>query len=170
MSKLWRTLIAGPLVLTALAVPAHADAIGPDAAVCDAGRQPSVLVRVEGFKARTGKLRVQIYGGNADEFLEKGKWLKRIDVPVTRAGTMNVCVGLPAAGNYAVAVRHDVDGNGKSGWSDGGGFSRNPHLSLTNLKPKHSAVVIPVGAATRTVDVVLNYRSGLSIRPIEGTR
>ena len=170
MSKLLRALIAAPLVVVAFAAPASAGALGPDAAVCDAGREPSVLVRVEGFKARTGKLRVQIYGGDPAEFLEKGKWLKRIDLPVTRSGTMDICVGLPAAGNYAVAVRHDVDGNGKSSWNDGGGFSRNPHLSLTSLKPKHSAVVIPVGAATRTVDVVLNYRSGLSIRPIEGTR
>lgn len=170
MSKLLGTLIAVPLALMASALPAQASVLGPDAPVCNAGNKPAVLVRVDGFKAHTGKLRVQIYGGNADEFLEKGKWLKRVDLPVTAAGPMTVCVALPAPGNYAIAVRHDVDGNGKSGWSDGGGFSRNPRLSLTSLKPKHSAVVIPVGATARPVDVVLNYRSGLSIKPVGAAR
>jgi len=170
MSKLLRSQIAVALALMASAIPAHADALGPDSSVCNAGNHAAVLVRVEGFKAHTGKLRVQIYGANPEDFLAKGKWLKRIDLPVTPAGRMDVCVALPAPGNYAIAVRHDVDGNGKSGWSDGGGFSRNPRLSLTSLKPKHSAVVIPVGATPRAIDVVLNYRSGFSIKPIGPAR
>ena len=51
---------------------------------------------------------------------------------------------MPRAGRYAVAVRHDVDGDGND-WGDGGGFSRNPKLSLLNLKPKYQNVAIPVG-------------------------
>ena len=38
--------------------------------------------------------------------LVRGKKLKRIDLPVTRAGAMNVCVAVPKPGNYAIAVRH----------------------------------------------------------------
>lgn len=104
--------------------------LGPDAAVCRRGDSPSVLVHIPAFKQRTGKLRVQIYGSNPADFLAKGKWLRRVDLPVAHSGAMDVCVALPRPGNYAVAVRHDLDGNGKSGWSDGGGFSRNPSLAV----------------------------------------
>jgi len=167
MSKLVAVAIAASLVLIAPAA-AQARPIGPDAAICENGRSAAVLVRVDGFKKRTGKLRVQIYGSNPDEFLAKGKWQKRVDLPVAESGPMEVCVGLPEAGNYAVAVRHDLDGNGKSGWSDGGGFSRNPKISLFDLKPKYAEVYIPVGNSVRPVDVILNYRSGLSIGPVRG--
>ena len=62
---------------------------------------------------------------------------RKINVPVTRAGPMRICVALPGAGRYAVAVRHDVNGNNRSrDWSDGAGFSRNPRISLTNLRPQ----------------------------------
>jgi hypothetical protein len=65
-----------------------------------------------------------------------------------------------------VAVRHDADANGKSGWNDGGGFSRNPKISLIDLKPTLNEVAIPVGNGVRPVNVVLNYRRGLSIGPV----
>jgi uncharacterized protein (DUF2141 family) len=79
---------------------------------------------------------------------------------------MNVCVAVPAAGTYAIAVRHDADNNGKTNWNDGGGFSNNPHLSLLKLKPSARAVSVAVGSGVKVVPVVLNYRSGLSIAPI----
>jgi uncharacterized protein (DUF2141 family) len=125
-----------------------------------------VLVNVSGFKARSGELRVQLYGSNPADFLESGKKLRRIDVPVTQSGPMRVCVAVPGPGTYAIAVRHDLDGNGKSGWNDGGGFSRNPEISLTRLKPKHNQVAFAVGNDVKPVDVVLNYRHGLSIGPV----
>jgi uncharacterized protein (DUF2141 family) len=127
-----------------------------------------VLVRVDGFKARQGMLRVQVYGSNPADFLAKGKKLRRVDVPVARSGRMEVCVDLPGPGNYAVAVRHDVDNNGRSGWNDGGGFSRNPRISIVHLKPDFSDVVIQVGRGVRPVDITLNYRRGFSIGPVEG--
>lgn len=173
MSKLLRVIgpsllaLCAPAAMVAGAQPAAAVVLGPDAASCAPGASgPAVLVRVEGFKARTGELRVQVYGDNPDEFLAKGRKLKRIDAPVSRAGPMNLCVALPRPGNYAVAVRHDVDGNGKSNRTDGGGFSRNPGLSLLSPKPKFADVVITVGREPREVDVTLNYVQGLSIRPV----
>ncbi len=154
------------LALTAAAMPASAQ-IGPHAASCRPGATGSaVLVYVNGFKARTGRVRVQIYSGNASEFLQKGRWVERVDLPVTASGPMPVCVRVPSPGNYAVAVRHDVDANGSSGWNDGGGFSRNPRVSLTSLRPKHRDVVIQVGPGVTRTNVVLNYRFGLSIRPV----
>lgn len=167
MLKLTGASVAVALALTAPVAGARAALLGPDAALCrDGGEEPAILVNVEGFKARTGTVRVQVYGSNPADFLAKGKKLRRIDLPVTRSGPMQVCVAVPAPGNYAIAVRHDIDGSGRSGWNDGGGFSRNPKISLTSLKPRYGEVVIAVGQGTKPVDVVLNYRRGLSIKPI----
>lgn len=156
------------LALAFVAAPGAAQAMGPDAAACRAGSgQSAVLVNVNGFKARTGSVRVNVYGGDPARFLERGQYIRQINVPVTRAGAMPICVALPSAGRYAVAVRHDVDGNGRSGWSDGGGFSRNPSLSLTNLRPRYENVAISVGRGAVPVNVTLLYRFGLSVRPVQ---
>jgi uncharacterized protein (DUF2141 family) len=166
MSRLFLSTVALATALTASAAPAQA-ALGPDAAACSPGaNRPAMLVSVNGFKNRIGKLRIQLYGGNPADFLERGKKMKRIDLPVTRAGAMNVCVAVPGAGTYAVAVRHDADNNGKTNWNDGGGFSNNPKLSLFKLKPSAHAVSVAVGRNVKIVPVVLNYRSGLTIAPI----
>lgn len=144
-------------------------AMGPDARACDGGAS-AFLVNVHGFKAAQGVLRVQLYGGNPGDFLKKGRKLRRIELPVRGTGAMPVCLAVPRAGTYAVAVRHDLDGNGKSGWKDGGGFSRNPRLSLMDLKPAHAKVAVAVGGGVRPIDVVLNYRRGLSIGPVRTAR
>ena len=164
MLKLMQTAMA--LALITPAGMAEAAALGPDAASCrDGAGAPALLVNVTGFKVRAGKIRVQLYGGNAADFLKTGKKMRRIDLPVTATGPMRVCVAVPKSGNYAIAVRHDVQGNG-SDWNDGGGFSRNPKLSLLSLKPKYQQVKIPVGDGVKPIDVVLNYRQGLAIRPV----
>ncbi len=170
MSKLLGVVAATALALVAPVAGARAMALGPEASACRPGAEtPAVLVRVAGFKARTGLLRVQVYGDDPADFLAKGRKLKRIELAVTPAGPMDVCVALPRPGNYAVAVRHDIDGSGSSNWNDGGGFSRNPHLSLVSLKPRYEDVVIGVGPAPKAIEVVLNYRQGLSIKPVAGS-
>jgi uncharacterized protein (DUF2141 family) len=163
MFKLMSSIAVGALLIVA---PAAAQAaLGPDAALCQAGaREPALLVNVDGFKSRDGRVRVQLYPANS-KFLEKGEWLRRIDLPVTSTGPMRVCVAVPKPGNYAIAVRHDTKNNG-SDWNDGGGFSRNPDISLLDLKPEYSQVAISVGQSVRPIDVVLNYRQGLSVKPI----
>lgn len=165
MSKL---MFSVAIVALGLVSPAAAQAaLGPDAASCrtNAG-EPAVLVNIDGFKTRAGKVRVQLYAADSS-FLGKGKWLRRVDLPVTGTGPMQVCLAAPKPGRYAVAVRHDTKGNG-SDWNDGGGFSRNPKISLLDLKPKANEVAISVGAGVKPIDVVLNYRQGLSIGPVRG--
>ena len=151
------------LVLAAQASPAQA-VLGPDAAACR-GAGPALLVNVNGLKARTGNIRVNVYGSDPAKFLARGQYIRQINVRATRAGAMPICVALPRAGRYAVAVRHDIDGDGND-WGDGGGFSRNPRLSLTNLRPNYNNVAINVARGVQPVNVVLNYRFGLSIRPV----
>jgi uncharacterized protein (DUF2141 family) len=163
-------LTAAPALcaLALVATPGAAQAMGPDAAACRAGGT-GILVTVDGFKARTGNVRVALYGSDPARFLERGQTIRKIDLPVTRAGPMRICVAVPNAGRYAVAVRHDVDGNGRSSWNDGGGFSRNPRLSLTSLRPRYDAVAISAGRGVTPVNVVLNYRYGLSIHTVRGS-
>jgi uncharacterized protein (DUF2141 family) len=162
------TAAAAFLALALLAAPGAAQAMGPDAAACRAGGS-GILVTVNGFKARTGNVRVALYGSDPARFLERGQTVRKIDLPVSGAGPMRICVAVPHPGRYAVAVRHDLDGNGRSGWNDGGGFSRNPRLSLTSLRPRYDTVAISAGRGVTAVNVVLNYRYGLSIRTVRGS-
>ncbi|MBK5265522.1 MAG: DUF2141 domain-containing protein [Alphaproteobacteria bacterium] len=153
---------------------AHAEAaLGPQASLCNANTS-AVLVQIEGFKSRTGNVRVQLYSNNPGRFLEKGEYLERIELPVTSGGLMNVCVSVPKPGNYAVYVRHDVNGNGKSDRSDGGGFSGNPDVSLFDMmakkKPRMSKAQFSVGSETRPIKIILNYVQGLSFEPLKQYR
>ena len=167
MLKLKFLLGVAAFGLAAAAQPALAQ-LGQDAAACRNGGGPTgsaILVNVQGLRARTGNIRVNVYGDDPGRFLGRGQYVRQINVPVTRSGPMPICVIVPRAGRYAVAVRHDEDGNGRSGWSDGGGFSRNPRLSLTNLRPSYQNVAFNVGRGVAGVNVTLLYRYGLSIRP-----
>jgi uncharacterized protein (DUF2141 family) len=168
LKKLAKAASLASVLATPLA-PASASAVGPDAAACRPGANgPAVLVYVDGFRQHTGNVRVNVYGSDPAKFLARGQYVRQINLPVAQTGAMSICVALPAPGRYGVAVRHDLDGNGHSGWNDGGGFSRNPHLSLTGMRPTLATVAINVGRAPVPVDVVLNYRFGLSIHPVAG--
>jgi uncharacterized protein (DUF2141 family) len=165
MSKLNASIVMASLFLPTGSASAQA-ILGPDAAACrSTASGPAALVIVSGFKNRNGLVRVQLYGANPNDFLAKGKYLRRVELPIS-AASMQVCVALPGSGLYAIAVRHDADGDGKSGWSDGGGFSRNPAISLANLRPRHSDVAFRADGGVERLNVVLNYRQGLSIKPI----
>lgn len=170
MFKLFVRAAAFAITVVMVAQPGSAQAaLGPDAASCRAGASgPAMLVTVNGFKARTGNIRVNVYGSDPAKFLARGQYVRQINVPVTRAGAMPICVAVPRAGSYAVAVRHDVDGDGND-WGDGGGFSRNPRLSLTSLRPRYQNVAINVGQGVLGLNVILNYRFGLSVRPVRSS-
>jgi uncharacterized protein (DUF2141 family) len=160
MSKSRMVLFAA---LLALASAAPAGVVGPDARACQTGK-PSMLVRVDGFKKPSGTVKVAVYA--AEGYLEKGGKLRKVVVPVRSRAAMDICIAVPKAGNYAVAVHHDVNGNGDKDTSDGGGYSGNPKLSLTNLRPSFRSTAVQVGAAPRPVMVTLLYRNGLSLKPV----
>jgi uncharacterized protein (DUF2141 family) len=154
----------------ALAAAGHAAPAGPYAGACTGG-DPAMQVRVTGFKAHSGVLRVQSYGGDPDHYFDKGTYLKRIDLRVPAAGgAVDICMPVPAPGRYAVSVRHDVNGSGKTDRTDGGGMSGNPHVSLLDLlfkrKPSPDQVAVEVPRGVRLVPVTLNYLQGGSFRPV----
>jgi len=167
MSKLVAGM-AGLMLATAIPAVAGAAVLGPEAAACS-GQGPAMLVHVEGFKKRSGNLRVQSYGGNPSRYFDKGAYLRRIDISVPASGSVDVCVPVPDSGTYAVSVRHDLDASGKTGMADGGGMSGNPRMSLFDVmfkrKPKPSEVQVAVQGVTR-VSVKLNYVQGGSFGPI----
>lgn len=169
MSKLTSGLILATLAAT-VSVGADAAILGPEAAACAAGAErPAILVKVEGLKTRTGNVRVQSYGGDPAHYFDKGSYLRRIDVAVPASGSVEICLPVPAPGNYAVSVRHDVDGSGKTTRADGGGMSGNPELSLWDVifkrKPEPKAVQVTVRGVVK-VPVVMNYVQGSKFGPI----
>lgn len=142
----------------ALAVPAHATG-----ASCVAGK-PSVLVHVAGFKQAAGKVKLSLYGADSRRWLAKGGKIGKVNVPVT-GKAMDICVPVPAPGRYAVAVHHDVNRNGERDRQDGGGYSRNPKVSLLNPRPAFSRAAFTVGHDPARVGVTLLYIRGLGVAP-----
>ncbi|WP_205479261.1 DUF2141 domain-containing protein [Sphingomonas arenae] len=168
MSKLpFLALAATGLALPALLAlaPVSAAVVGKDAAACNGGK-PSLHVQVRGFKQAAGTVRVVLYG--PDGYLQKGGSLRKVRVPVQSRDALDVCIAVPAPGTYAVAVHHDVDGDKQKDRTDGGGFSRNPRLSLTSLRPRFQATAVSVGSGPRVVPVQLQYLQGLRIGPVKG--
>jgi len=89
---------------------------------------------------------------------ETGKWINRIET-AAKAGTMTFCLPVPEAGTYGVAVRHDVNGNGKTDLTkDGGGMSNNPSINIFNLgKPSYTKVGVAVGNETKSIRIQMKY-------------
>ncbi|MCA1653539.1 MAG: DUF2141 domain-containing protein [Sphingomicrobium sp.] len=143
---------------------ASATAVGSDAAACTSGR-PSIDVLVRGFKEPTGTIKVSLYDGNPARYLVHHGKLRNVVVPVRSTAPMEICIAVPAPGVYAVALHHDLNGNGDKDRADGGGFSRNPHLTIFNLKPAFNQTGIRVGNGPTRTDVTLMYVRGLSIGP-----
>ena len=154
------TALALAIAGMAVAAPAAAlsQEIPNDLSKCRKGAGPAMLVTVNGVKSSTGKIRVQSYRANASEWMAKGRWLNRIEIPA-RAGTMSFCVPLPASGTYGIAVRHDANANGATDiMRDGGGMSNNPSINVFNLgKPSYSKVAVPVGQEVKSIFIDMRY-------------
>ncbi len=125
---------------------------------CRAGNGPAVKVKVEGLKAATGNVRIQTYRGTKDEWLKKGAWLHRIETPAT-GSNMTFCLPVSQAGEYAIAVRHDLNGNGKTDLSsDGGGMSNNPSINIFNLgKPSYTKTKFAIGNEVKSIRITMKY-------------
>jgi len=158
-------LAAGFIALGALGLASAAPAaaqyrqtIGNDMSRCYAGSGPAVMVTIDGVKSSSGKLRVQSYRATSSDWLKKGRWMSRIEVPA-RQGSMTICMPVPAAGNYAIAVRHDVDGDGSTSIrTDGGAMSNNPAINIFNLgKPSVDKTSISVGSGVKSIRVQMRY-------------
>lgn len=150
------------LTLTAFgATPAQAQyrqKINHDASKCASGAGPAVQVTITGVESSSGRIRVQSYRGTKADWLESGRWINRIELPA-RAGTMKVCMPVPVAGTYGIAVRHDVNGNGDTDLrTDGGAMSGNPSLNIFNLgKPSYKKTAFSAGSGVTSITINMRY-------------
>ena len=155
--------IAGALLI-ALALPLAAPVLAQnrDANPHDRrkgrGSGPAVLVTVTEIKSGTGTMRMQLYRATRQDWLARGRWIYRIQVPA-RAGTMTFCMPVPQPGSYGIAIRHDVNGNGDTDLTqDGGGMSNNPSINVFNLgKPSVDKVAINVGQEVKAISIRMRY-------------
>lgn len=143
--------LAGP------AAAQYRQTIANDATRCS-GNGPAVRITVTDVKSSAGKVRVQLYNGTRQDWLASGRWLNRIEAPA-RAGTMTFCMPVPHAGTFAIAIRHDVNGNDETDLTlDGGGMSNNPSINIFNLgKPSYTKTAFPVGQEVKSISIRMRY-------------
>ena len=148
----------GVLAASAPAAAQYRQEISNDMRPCAANAGPAIKVTVQGVRGGTGVIRLQSYRAIRSEWMEKGRWLHRIEVPA-RAGTMTFCVPVPSAGSYGIAVRHDVNGNGRTDLrTDGGAMSNNPSINVFNLgRPSWRATAFAVGEDVRRITIRMRY-------------
>ena len=150
----------GALLLLVIAAPA-ASAV----ADCTPGK-PGVMVHVAGFKQASGQVKVSLYGADTGRWLAKKGRIAKVKVPVT-ARAMDICMTVPGPGRYAISVHHDLNANGARDRHDGGGYSRDPRVSLFNPKPAFDKAAFSVGAEPTRIGVTLLYIRGLSVGPVQ---
>jgi uncharacterized protein (DUF2141 family) len=132
---------------------------------------PAFLVDVMGLKDRAGRLKLELYPADDADFLADdnvlivaGKPFARVEVPTPPEGPVELCIRAPREGRYALSLLHDRNADRKFQLSiDGIGFSNNPKLGWS--KPAADRVAIEVGETPRRIEIVMNYRHGLGLRP-----
>lgn len=146
----------------------------PSGTPCHPGTARQIVVRIEGFRTRSGNVRVRLFGDPPASYFDKRKTVVRIEMPIPQSGPVEICVRAPRPGLYAIDVRHDVNVNGKTDRQDGGGASGNPRISLLDMlfarKPAAKSVQFAVQSGTTIVPVTLMYLQGGVFRPAASAR
>ncbi len=133
---------------------------------------PAIIVDVAGLRDRQGRLKLEVYPSNDADFLADdnllimaGKTFRRVEQAIPSQGSVRLCVRVPGPGAYSVSVLHDRDSNRRfSLSSDGIGFAGNPTLGWS--RPSAAATRIIAGPRLTGTSIVMNYRRGLSFRPL----
>jgi uncharacterized protein (DUF2141 family) len=142
-----RRLAAGLALAAAFGAPVAAQGYvygrvaSNDPGQCAAGKGPAVQITVTGLKSSEGNLFVRAYPATKADWLVSKRYVMRVDAK-PRAGSMTVCLPLPATGAFAIAVQHDANGNRKTDIStDGAGMSNNPGIKkILGLVPRPPSV------------------------------
>jgi uncharacterized protein (DUF2141 family) len=132
--------------------------IGAPAAACDG---PALLVKVSGLKNRTGEVRVRVFGGDPKTYFDKKYVTAAVYKTPPASGPVEYCMAV-RPGIYAVDVRQDVNGDGKTTSVDGIGISGNPEMSMLDIvfkrRPPNDVVQVRVGNGVSVVPVTVRYR------------
>lgn len=168
-------LMAIALVAAAAPAGAQGEMLGSDRAACLGGGGPAIRVNVLGLKDRTGRLKLELYPANDEDFLKddrdlakEGKFFRRIWADTPADGQIAICIKAPRPGRYALLFTHDRDGRNKFDfWKDGAGFPSNRRLGRS--RPKLEQAVIEVGSGVTTTNIRAQYLRGLGgFGPIGG--
>jgi len=155
-------VLAAALVLPVAAQGyAYGRSMNNDLSQCAAGKGPAVHVTVTGLKSSAGNLFVRAYPATKADWLVSKHYVMRVDAR-PQAGSMTVCVPLPAAGDFAIAVQHDANGNRKTDIStDGAGMSNNPGikkiLGLVPQAPSVDKVRFTAGPGVTRMTIRMQY-------------
>lgn len=144
----------------ATAQSGYANVIGNDLSKCASGNGPAVKVRISGLKSSAGNLYVRTYRATSSDWLKSKRYLTRVNAQ-PRRGSVTVCVPVPEAGTYAIAVQHDINGNRKTDFSvDGGGISNNvPIKRVLGIPrpPSVSKAAFQVGSGVHNLSITVKY-------------
>ncbi len=128
---------------------------------CTASSGPAIHVVITGLKHRKGTVRVRLFGGDPKTYFDKRFALQRVEFATPDSGSVEYCIMVPRPGIYAVDVRHDTNGNGKSDTADGAGVSGNPNISMLDVifkkKPPAIKVQIKVGDESTSTNIAMKY-------------
>lgn len=119
-----------------------------------------LYVDVEGVRSSDGLVAVTLYADDSSRFLRSRGSLYVGRVPA-QSGETRVCIYLPSAGTYALAVYHDADADRKFGRTgiglpaEGFGFSNNPAVFLG--MPRFSSVRLSVPRTDLSTRIKLRY-------------
>jgi uncharacterized protein (DUF2141 family) len=142
--------------------------LGTDSLACVDGNQPAILATITGLKDRTGRLKLELYPDNADDFLKDdrdliaaGKTFRRVWAKTPPSGPVSICIKTPGPGRYGLFFTHDRDGKNKFDiWKDGAGIVSNEKLGRS--KPTIGQSVVTVGDGVKDVTIQAQYLRGLS--------
>ncbi len=151
-----------------LATPAAAQQVVEESASCAGVRGPAIQATITGMKDRTGRLTLEIFPPNADDFLKDdvdlaraGKVFRRAWGQPPASGPVVLCIRVPAPGRYALLFTHDRDGKNKFNfWRDGAGFVGTAKLGRN--RPKVDQAIVTVGSGITPVTIRAQYLRGLS--------
>ena len=167
MTMKW--IVSAALVgMVALTATANASVvIGTDAIACQSGEGPAIQANIAGLKDRKGRLKLELYPANADDFLKddrdlrtEGKVFRRVWASTPAQGPVELCIKVPHPGRYALFFTHDRDDKNKFNfWSDGAGVPSNQKLGRS--RPKVDQAVITVGSGVTVTNIRAQYLHGL---------
>lgn len=127
---------------------------------------PAIVITARGLKDRSGDLRAEVYPDTTADFLKddnillsEGKTFRRAVASVPAAGPATLCVRLPAAGSYTLALVHRRTGQRQFTLrTDGIGFPGDPRLGWS--KPPAAAARFVAGPGITHLTIALNYWRG----------
>lgn len=163
----------------ALAAPAGAaplgSPLGGDAAACVAGNQPAILASLQGFKDRTGRVKLELYPDSATDFLRPdgeliaaGKPFRRVWADLPASGPVSICLRAPGPGRYGVIVTHQREGQTRFNFRVDG-VALPQATPIGRAKPRIDQARLTVGAGVVPVTMTLQYLRGLSgFGPVRG--